>query len=37
LAKDAPEPRRVQPRSEGRVVEVSRVGGLHHEYAWRAA
>jgi transposase InsO family protein len=37
LAKDAPEPRRVQPRSEGRVVEVSRVGGLHHEYARRAA
>jgi transposase InsO family protein len=32
LAKDAPEPRTVQPPSQGRVVEVPRVGGLHHEY-----
>jgi putative transposase len=37
LAKDAPEPRRVQPPSQGRVVEVPRVGGLHHEYLRRAA
>jgi len=37
LAKDAPEPRSVQPPSEGRVVEVPRVGGLHHEYFRRAA
>jgi transposase InsO family protein len=37
LAKDAPEPRRVQLRSEGRVVEVPRVGGLHHQYLRRAA
>ena len=32
LAKDAPEPRKVQRPSQGRVVEAPRVGGLHHEY-----
>jgi putative transposase len=37
LAKDAPEPRSVQVPSQGRVVEVPRVGGLHHEYRRRAA
>jgi transposase InsO family protein len=37
LAKDAPEPRSVQQPSEGRVVKVPRVGGLHHEYLRRAA
>jgi putative transposase len=37
LAKDAPEPRSVQPPSEGRVVQEPRVGGLHHEYLRRAA
>ena len=37
LAKDAPEPRSVQPPSQGRVVAVPRVGGLHHEYLRRAA
>ena len=37
LAEDAPEPRSVQPPSQGRVVEASRVGGLHHEYLRRAA
>src|SRR5712664_1304139 len=37
LAKDAPEPRSVQPPSQGSVVEVPRVGGLHHEYLRRAA
>ena len=37
LAKDAPEPRSVQPPSQGRVVETPRVGGLHHEYRRRAA
>src|SRR5205823_13534542 len=37
LVKDAPEPRTVQPPSQGRVVEVPRVGGLHHEYLRRAA
>src|SRR5215813_11560346 len=37
LAKDAPRSRTVQPPSEGRVMEVPRVGGLHHEYTRRAA
>jgi len=37
LAKDAPESRSVQLPSEGRVVKVPLVGGLHHEYLRRAA
>jgi len=37
LAEDAPEPRRVQRPSQGRVVELPRVGGLHHEHLRRAA
>jgi putative transposase len=37
LTKDAPEPRVVQRPSQGRVVGVPRVGGLHHEYLRRAA
>jgi len=37
LAKDAPRPRTVQLPSEGSVVKVPRVGGLHHEYLRRAA
>ena len=37
LAKDAPEPRSAHAPSQGRVVEVPRVGGLHHEYRRRAA
>src|SRR3989441_1508795 len=37
LGKDAPEPRSAQPPSQGRVVQVPRVGGLHHEYVRRAA
>jgi putative transposase len=37
LAKDAPEPRTVQRPSDGRVVAMPRVGGLHHEYTRRAA
>src|SRR5437773_1788657 len=37
LAKDAPEPRSTHAPSQGRVVEVPRVGGLHHEYLRRAA
>jgi len=36
LPKDAPEPRSVQPPSQGRVVAMPRVGGLHHEYLRRA-
>ena len=30
LRKDAPEARRVQPVSEGKVVAMPEVGGLHH-------
>ena len=37
LSKDAPELRSVQLPSEGGVVKVPRVGGLHHEYLRRAA
>jgi putative transposase len=37
LAKNAPEPRSVRAPSQGRVVEVPRVGGLHHVYFRRAA
>src|SRR4029450_56728 len=36
VAKDAPDPRSVQPPSLGNVVQVPRVGGLHHEYRRRA-
>jgi len=37
LAKDAPRSRSVQLPSQGRVVKVPRVGGLHHEYLRRRA
>jgi putative transposase len=37
LGKDAPQPRRVQPRADGEVVEIPEVGGLHHHYERRAA
>jgi len=37
LAKDSSAPRSVQLPSQGRVVMVPRVGGLHHEYLRRAA
>jgi putative transposase len=37
LAKDAPRSRRMQPPSQGRVVAMPRVGGLHHEYLRLAA
>ena len=37
LYKDAPEGRLRQPPEQGRVVELKRVGGLHHEYVRMAA
>jgi len=37
LDKDAPEGRREQPPDQGKVIELKRVGGLHHEYVRRAA
>ena len=37
LEKDAPDRRLVQPIEKGRVVELKRVGGLHHLYARMAA
>src|SRR5260370_7660289 len=36
LTKNPPEHRTVQRPTEGRLVEVPRVGGLHHEYLRRA-
>ncbi len=37
LDKDAPDRRREQPPDQGKVIELKRVGGLHHEYVRRAA
>ena len=37
LAKDAPEERAVQPPELGAVIELARVGELHHRYERRAA
>lgn len=37
LVKDAPEPRRTLRPEEGRIVAMTRVGGLHHEYTRLAA
>ena len=37
LDKDAPTPRRVQDATEGYVVALVEVGGLHHRYERRAA
>ncbi len=37
LDKDAPQSRRIQPPTEGAVVEVREVGSLHHYYERRAA
>ena len=37
LAKDAPEPRPVQPPEQGRIISLPQVGGLHHRYERRAA
>jgi putative transposase len=37
LDKDAPEPRRIQPPEEGKIVALPEVGGLHHRYQRQAA
>jgi hypothetical protein len=37
LSNDTPQQRPVQQPSEGGVVAIPRVGGLHHEYVRRAA
>ena len=37
LDKDAPIPRPVMPPSEGNIVAIAEVGGLHHRYERRAA
>jgi len=37
LDKDCPDPRTIQPRGVGRVVAISRVGGLHYRYERLAA
>jgi hypothetical protein len=37
LAKDAPEPRQVQPPDLGEVIELPQVGGLHTRYERRVA
>jgi putative transposase len=37
LDKDSPDTREVQPPERGAVVEISKVGGLHHRYERRAA
>jgi len=37
LDKDAPDGRAVQPPNAGKVVGLPHLGGLHHEYVWRAA
>ena len=37
LKKESPEPREVQYPDQGKVIEFSQVGGLHHRYERRAA
>src|SRR3954451_17311671 len=37
LGKDTPQPRRRQQSTEGPVIEIPEVGGLHHHYERRAA
>ncbi len=33
LEKDTPEERQIESRDMGKVVAISRVGGLHHRYS----
>ena len=37
LDRNAPIPRRIELPSEGEVVSIPQVGGLHHRYTRRAA
>jgi putative transposase len=37
LDRNSPTPRRIEPPSEGPVVAIAQVGGLHHRYTRRAA
>ena len=37
LNKDSPEPREIQLLDKGRIIEIPKVGGLHHRYERRAA
>ena len=37
LNKDSPDVREVQPSDKGGIVEIPKVGGLHHRYERRAA
>ena len=38
LEKDTPLDRPAQPKpSKGKLVEIAKVGGLHHRYKWEAA
>jgi len=37
LDRNSPIPRRVEPPSEGEVIAIPQVGGLHHRYTRRAA
>jgi transposase InsO family protein len=37
LCKDSPDPRPVQLSCEGQIVELNKVGGLHHQYIRKAA
>jgi putative transposase len=37
LNKDCPEPRPIQPRKVGRIIEIPQVGNLHHRYRRLAA
>jgi putative transposase len=37
LNKDSPEPRQIKLPDTGRIVEIPKVGGLHHRYDRRAA
>jgi putative transposase len=37
LAKDCPDPRRIRPPSQGKVIAIAQVGGLHNRYERLAA